>query len=479
MDFYFNRKGFNKKTRLLTYLVNTTNYLLLITGPRKVGKTTFVDNWLSNKNNLEYNNLDNIFTTKITLDYGQEIELESIKEQCVTNWQLNVNENFVISFNDVIANIPKDTMHQYLLVIDNADRLPKNVLQELIKLNSDTDSLVFRLVLIGNNLLSDYIVNVAKGKNYKIYNFKINPLSFKETRLFLIEFYKKHNRTVPFKYKQVVDIYKKSSGIILNIIREIRSYHTPQANVKVKSKKNKINLFRNIKKLKEDISLNFINEYREVLRNISIASLGMIILGLFIFQDEINNNLSDEHIAVHENIKVATNNISDVKTDIQSNKIKSIELEQDNNKKADKQIEKIIESQPIIKREKTTKTISKINKETKIKKFKNTKDATHVLALDNNNYTIQLGAYLNKQDAISFIKKNIKNYNLRKDFKIVAAERNNKIYYLVLYGNFETNKLADNYVKIMKQSLKDNGAWIRLIASVKSDINNIKGSSFG
>ena len=60
MDFYFNRKSFEKKIKLLTYLLNTTNYLLLITGIKNSGKTQFVETWLSNKLNLNYNDLNNL-----------------------------------------------------------------------------------------------------------------------------------------------------------------------------------------------------------------------------------------------------------------------------------------------------------------------------------------------------------------------------------------------------------------------------------
>jgi len=466
MDFYFSRKGFNKKIKLLTYLVNTTSYLLLITGPRKVGKTAFLEHWLTNKEHVDYNDLDNIRVSKIALNYGDKIDLEVIKEQCIANWQLNINENFVISFKDVIANIPEDTMYQYLLVIDNAERLPKDILQELIKLNAETNSLVFRLVLIGNNILSGHITSVTRNKNYKSYNLKIAPLSLKETKLFLMEFYRNHNKTVPFNYRQVVNIHKKSSGIILNIIREIRNYHAPQVKIKVKSN-NKFDFINHFIKIKDKISLNFISEYSEVLRNISIASLGMIILGLFIFQEEINNKLDHELNFTQENLQVAVNAIPEIKSEIQSNKIKSVELEQTETKKSEVQVDK---SEPKITPLKVTKKVKKIKK---VQKFKNSKDAPHVLALNDDNYTIQLGAYLKKQEAVDFINKNIKNHNAREDFKVVAAKRNNNIYYLVLYGNFETNKLANNYVKIMKQSLKRNGAWIRQIASVKHDIKNI------
>ena len=467
MDFYFNRKSFEKKIKLLTYLLNTTNYLLLITGIKNSGKTQFVETWLSNKLNLNYNDLNNLCISKISLEHETDIDLDYIKEHCITNWQLNVDQNFTINFKDVINNIPKQSMYQYVLLIDNAERLPKNILQELIELNSNNNSLLFRLVLVGEISTLNTTMELLKEKSHKYYNSLIKPLSFRETRLFLIELYRKHNKTVPFNFNEVKKIYQNSLGLMPNIIKEIKKSHV--ITKKYKKEKFGFNFFgNNFKNLFANMSLGVILEYKYALKNISIAFLGLIILGLFIFQEEINNNLLDNGANLNTSI---TSDASAVSIQVSNSEVmKANEIQEEIQKnKINTKAENLSDNTD----SNMNKVISKSNVNI-TKNIKNTEDSIDVLKLDNDNYTIQLGAYLKKQDATDFINKNINNHSLRKKFKIVAAQRNNDVYYLVLYGDYETRQSANNYVKILKNSLKSNGPWIRQIASVKDDISSLK-----
>ncbi len=82
----------------------------------------------------------------------------------------------------------------------------------------------------------------------------------------------------------------------------------------------------------------------------------------------------------------------------------------------------------------------------------------------NTKYTIQLIASLNKADVSAFMTAN----KLEKTARIVPIQRENKTWYLLVYGDYAQMKDAEAAMEKLPKSLKTNHPWVRAQAQLAS-----------
>ena len=95
-------------------------------------------------------------------------------------------------------------------------------------------------------------------------------------------------------------------------------------------------------------------------------------------------------------------------------------------------------------------------------------DETWIMDQPNTNYSIQLIATGNKSALMQFISEN----NLEKSAKYYKTRRNNKDWYTLIQGSYESHTAARKAIKTLSAELQDLRPWIKSFADIKETLSN-------
>lgn len=95
-------------------------------------------------------------------------------------------------------------------------------------------------------------------------------------------------------------------------------------------------------------------------------------------------------------------------------------------------------------------------------------DETWIMDQPDTNYSIQLIATGNKSALMQFISEN----NLKNSAKYYKSQRNNKDWYTLIQGSYESHTAARKAIKTLSAELQDLRPWVKSFADIKETLSN-------
>lgn len=199
---------------MLQYLCHYSNLLLLIHGPKGVGKTTF-SQWLISQFNRHFKTYWiaakpdwQISTLPMLLNDGFQLAEE-----------LSQNTSAMLSSQLAIM---QSRNHQYILLIDNADQLPTTTIDSLLGLIKQqfAGQATLHIILIGSN---EFNQRMVQHHDQFIHAMPIEPLSAAQVKFYLEKRFTAANLAgkLPFSDKQIHKFFQLSQGIPMNLNQQV------------------------------------------------------------------------------------------------------------------------------------------------------------------------------------------------------------------------------------------------------------------
>lgn len=460
---------------LVCHLSSADNGLILITGHEGIGKTRLLKQFTEQ--------LD--ATTGVCKIQGDKsIEPDVLRYLLAKHLGITLTNAGIDHFKDQLL-LQCEKMHQcdktYLLIIDDAHLLPDRTIKIIIDLlhylQSLMNELPLHILLFGRPALE---ATVAELNNHpfdqqKIHVLKMNPLAFDSMIQYLRERMQNagFQNELPFSEEELNEIYRMSEGVPAKINFLARQMLEKQL----------------LTKKKVDRSVNH-RRFNKVLGSAVIVMVGLLITFLVVRQRQ-QENWVERTIANPSdfaNVEQAWVTVQE-----QGNKLTAVQEEEDDD---DDDVNELIyaeksESQPSlqvqepVEVEKVKDEIAEvpIEKSTpkpqekialkslvkpKEKKVAQTNSVQQqILNRPHGHYVLQLVAASDQQRVKQFVTDHKLN-----DALILSIRRDNKPWYIVLYGDYPSIKHAQQAIPQLPNLVQAEHPWARQIGDLQKNIRS-------
>lgn len=419
---------------LLKQFLLYCNSLIIVEGVTGIGKTSLVKQFI-----IDNNDDANIVLVNAAECQNKTSLLELLHQHFDTPYDPNNEENLTEQIEQQIDHLKLNKAPR-MLIIDDAEHLPLEMRQaclQIVQQQTELDTCL-PIILLGKveELAAQYYALLTtKTAENCIHRIQIQPFTKQETEDYLIwacEQVGEQNGKSPFSREEMATIHRTSNGIIANINQTARNLLTT----------------------KDQHS----NKQPQLILNKKLiwwgCTLMLIIALLFLYQ--YLTRPKDTGVTFTKPIALraqssSTPNVTQVDNMIIKPKEPTVNAKQKAPKKP-----------PVIK---TTSTHNLFNT---VMQQKLSIHHQKILRMNPEHYTIQLMAAKSLHTAEQFISK----YQLQATAMIAKTKRNNKEWYLVLYGVFNNRQQAKENLKLIQPQLQQLKPWYRSFASVQKYLIN-------
>ncbi|PHS69954.1 MAG: hypothetical protein COB23_04685 [Methylophaga sp.] len=444
-NLFFKGVQIEQRLNLLLHLVGSSGKISLLVAESGVGKSCLLTQ-------LQQRAGDELVICRI--DTHDSSDIQAILIQClrafgVDDDEINASSAHVQLLQHRLSQLQKLNIKP-LLLLDDVNKLPPDVLEELINwlLWQQGDNYLLQAVMAENSELE-----VLSRLHERIQIIDLPPLNEEEVKGYLIQRMAGvgYQEALPFNDKDIKRFYRQSKG---NPCQINKLAHQQLLGVRAK--------------LNNPIKLNF----TRFLRWSGFILLACSLLILLIFQDQVNGWLTttDTQDALIEQPIMEDDELATVIVDEQSdnNDIEErkelislvdeiSEIDIVDSKLEVNTIDNGDESRPTV----VENSVAAVNESA-------TYQQDWILAQRSTNYTFQLMGSWQYDELIEFVDK----YALVGDVAEFESIRNGRVWYALLYGTYESKKVALEASSQWPAPLNTLPSWLRRFDSVQKQLKN-------